>query len=86
MYYQKLLESVRKKRTIEMLKNELEEILKSYEDVIKKVGDEISIKTINRYFDLVMREFPDPLKRYRFLKDRLDVLIKNIINNKRSSI
>jgi|TARA_B100001964_G_C14194602_1_gene582729 hypothetical protein len=73
-------------RTHEMLKNELEMILNSYEDVIIKVGDEISIKTINRYFDLVMRQFPEPLIRYRFLKDRLDVLIKNIINNERSSI
>ncbi len=79
-------ETVEMIRTHEMLKNELEMILNSYEDVIIKVGDEISIKTINRYFDLVMRQFPEPLIRYRFLKDRLDVLIKNIINNERSSI
>ena len=69
-----------------MLKNELEEILKSYEDVIKKVGDEINIVTINRYCELVGRNYRDPLKRHNFIKTRFDdetlQLVKNKMNNK----
>ncbi len=78
----KLLESVGKKRTNEMLNEEKKLILKSYEDVIKKLGNEINPITINRYCELVLREYPEPLKRYRFLKGRLDKKTDQIIKNK----
>ena len=57
-------------------------ILKSYEDTIKNLGDDVSIKTINRYCELVRMEYPEPLKRYRFLKGRLDEKTDQIIKNK----
>ena len=76
------MESVGKKRTNEMLNEEKKLILKSYEDVIKKLGDEINPITINRYCELVMKEYSEPLKRYRFLKGRLDEKTDQIIKNK----
>ena len=68
-----------------MTKQQQEEnnvILKSYEDTIKNLGDDVSIKTINRYCELVRREYSEPLKRYRFLKGRLDKKTDQIIKNK----
>ncbi|MBC8304392.1 MAG: hypothetical protein H8E55_52600 [Pelagibacterales bacterium] len=65
-----------------MLDEEKNLILKSYEDVITKLGNEINISTINRYVELVLREYPYPLKRYRFLKGRLDEKTNEIIKNK----
>jgi hypothetical protein len=68
--------------TKEQQKEENNVILKSYEDTIKNLGDDVSIKTINRYCELVRRENSEPLKRYRFLKGRLDKKTDQIIKNK----
>ena len=63
---------------------EYHEILKSYEDTIKNLGEDISNKTIDRYCELVMKEYPTMEKRQSFLKGRLDEnqikIIKNRIN------
>ena len=60
-------------------------ILKSYEDTIKNLGDDVSIKTINRYCELVMREYPLLDIRQRFLKGRLDENTIKIIKNKQTN-
>jgi predicted nucleic acid-binding OB-fold protein len=80
------LESIGKKRTNEMLNEELNMILKSYEDVIKKLGDETSPSTVKRYCELVGRNYRDPTKIHDFVKTRFDdetlQLVKNKMNNK----
>ena len=71
-----------------MTKQQQEEnnvILKSYEDTIKNLGDDVSIKTINRYCELVMREYPLLDIRQRFLKGRLDENTIKIIKNKQTN-
>ena len=60
---------------------EYHEILKSYEDTIKNLGEDISIKTIDRYCELVMKEYPTMEKRQSFLKGRLDENQIKIIKN-----
>ena len=70
--------------TKEQQKEENNVILKSYEDTIKNLGEDISNKTIDRYCELVMKEYPTMEKRQSFLKGRLDEnqikIIKNRIN------
>ena len=44
---------------------EYHEILKSYEDTIKNLGEDISNKTIDRYCELVMKEYPILEKRHQ---------------------
>jgi len=61
---------------------EYHEILKSYEDTIKNLGEDISNKTIDRYCELVMKEYPTMEKRQIFLKGRLDENQIKIIKNK----
>jgi len=61
---------------------EYHEILKSYEDTIKNLGEDISNKTIDRYCELVMKEYPTMEKRQSFLKGRLDENQIKIIKNK----
>jgi hypothetical protein len=61
---------------------EYHEILKSYEDTIKNLGEDISNKTIDRYCELVMKEYPILEKRQSFLKGRLDENQIKIIKNK----
>ena len=71
--------------TKEQQKEENNVILKSYEDTIKNLGDDVSIKTINRYCELVMREYPLLDIRQRFLKGRLDENTIKIIKNKQTN-
>ena len=72
----------KKQMTKEQQKEENNVILKSYEDTIKNLGDDVSIKTINRYCELVRKNYPRPIERYRFLKGRLDKKTDQIIKNK----
>jgi hypothetical protein len=64
---------------------EYHEILKSYEDTIKNLGEDVSSKTIDRYCELVMREYPLLEIRQRFLKGRLDENTIKIIKNKQTN-
>ena len=66
----------------EQQQREYHEILKSYEDIIKNLGEDISNKTIDRYCELVMKEYPTMEKRQSFLKGRLDENQIKIIKNK----
>ena len=59
---------------------EYHEILKSYEDTINNLGEDVSTKTIDRYCELVMKEYPTMEKRQSFLKSRLDENQIKIIN------
>ncbi len=69
-------------RMTEQHQIEYHEILKSYEDTIKNLGEDISNKTIDRYCELVMKEYPTMEKRQSFLKGRLDENQIKIIKNK----
>ena len=61
---------------------EYHEILKSYEDTINNLGEDVSTKTIDRYCELVMKEYPIIEERTRFLLGRLDENQIKIIKNK----